>query len=73
MITYLLYAGWNPLSATEWDTTSDITQDRHGWNFSSTDFCAMDQAVPLISEFVDSLACRQWRAAAKHSCGGGLE
>eukprot|EP00959_Pyramimonas_sp_CCMP1952_P411378 8620397-Pyramimonas_sp.AAC.1 len=33
----------------------------------------MDQAAPLITEFVDSLARRQWRAAVEHSCGGGLE
>ena len=71
IITYLLRAGWDPISATEWDMSNDATKNRQCWNFHSADFFAMDQAVPLINEFVDSLALKQWGTAAEHLDGRG--
>eukprot|EP00959_Pyramimonas_sp_CCMP1952_P009281 193286-Pyramimonas_sp.AAC.1 len=71
-IAYLLQAGWLPSSAYEWDTTNDRTQDRHAWNFSSAEIVGHDQAAPLLDEFVESLAAKQWREAAKLHCGEGV-
>eukprot|EP00959_Pyramimonas_sp_CCMP1952_P068913 1438614-Pyramimonas_sp.AAC.1 len=71
-IAHLLHAGWLPTSAAEWDTTNDCTCDRHAWNFSSAAITGHDQVAPLLDEFVESLAARQWREAADHFCGEGM-
>ena len=51
----------------------DSTVDRQAWRFDSDNFVGLDQAKPLINDFVSKLELRQWQAAAEHHDGGGLE
>ena len=73
VVAYLLQAGWDPISPTEWQVANDGGPYTHSWIFQDEDLCALDQADGLLQEFEGSLALRQWKVAAEIHCGGGLE
>ena len=71
IITYMLQSDWDPVSATEWGTRPGGQLGREAFIFD--ELTETDSTRPLLEEFERTVDLQQWRTAATHVCGAGLE
>ena len=71
VICNLLQYDWDPVAPTEWGTKPGGMEGREAFIFDQMQ--PHDDVSDLLDEFEASVRAHQWRAAATHFCGAGLE